>query len=217
MATPGLFISATTKRDTPSTSWPRSCASSEYASTTVIGDGEQIELDNDVTKKLDYEVELAIVIGRTCKNVSAANVADVIFGYTIVNDVTARDLQMDHGQWLKGKALDTTCPMGPVIVTADEFGDPAGHELELLVNGELRQSSSAGDMLFDCARIVESLSTGLTLHPGDVIATGTPSGVALGLNPQPWLKGGDVVEARISGIGSLRNTVHDVSAQVKEW
>jgi 2-keto-4-pentenoate hydratase/2-oxohepta-3-ene-1,7-dioic acid hydratase in catechol pathway len=179
--------------------------------TTVIGQDDEIRLDPAVTQKLDYEVELAFVIGRECRDVPAAKASEVIFGYTVLNDVSARDLQSAHGQWFKGKGLDTSCPIGPWIVTADEFGSPAGHNIMLRVNGETRQSSSTGDMLFDCAAIVESLSQGMTLEPGDIITTGTPSGVALGMVPQLWLKDGDVIEAEIEGIGILRNRVRAVS------
>ncbi|MGO4832646.1 fumarylacetoacetate hydrolase family protein [Rhizobiaceae sp. 2RAB30] len=176
-------------------------------STSVVGHEDEIRLDTRVTQKLDYEVELAFVIGKRCRDVSAEQAMDVVFGYTVLNDVTARDLQFAHGQWFKGKSLDSFCPIGPVIVTADEFGSSTGHALELRVNGELRQSSSTDDMLFDCAAIVESLSAGMTLEPGDIITTGTPSGVGLGMSPQQWLKDGDVVEAKVAGIGVLRNVV----------
>ncbi len=175
--------------------------------TTVIGPEAEIRLDSALTKQLDYEVELAIVIGRTCRDVAVDDVDAVIFGYTIANDVTARDLQRAHGQWFKGKALDTSLPCGPWIVTADEFGDPASHRLSLTVNGEGRQDSTIADMLFDCRQIVASLSAGLTLEPGDIICTGTPSGVGLGLSPQSFLKDGDIVECAIDGIGRLRNRV----------
>jgi 2-keto-4-pentenoate hydratase/2-oxohepta-3-ene-1,7-dioic acid hydratase in catechol pathway len=174
---------------------------------TVIGHDAEIRLDSHVTQKLDYEVELAFVIGVECRDVLASDAAGVIFGYTVLNDVTARDLQMAHGQWFKGKSLDTYCPIGPVIVTADEFGSQSGHALRLRVNGELRQSSSTDDMLFDCAAIVESLSAGMTLMPGDIVTTGTPSGVGLGMSPQVWLQDGDVIEAEVEGIGTLRNAV----------
>ena len=136
-----------------------------------------------------------------------AEAHSVVFGFTILNDVTARDLQQAHGQWFKGKGLDTTCPIGPWIVSADEFGPPAGHRIALRVNGETRQDSNTADMLFDCDAIIESLSAGLTLEPGDIICTGTPSGVGMGLEPQVWLKDGDVVEAEIEGIGVLRSIV----------
>lgn len=180
------------------------------APSTVIGHEAEIRLDGNVTQKLDYEVELAFVIGVECRDVSASDARRVIFGYTVLNDVTARDLQMAHGQWFKGKSLDTYCPMGPVIVTADEFGSPSGRALSLRVNGDVRQSSSTEDMLFDCAAIIESLSAGMTLMPGDIVTTGTPSGVGLGMSPQIWLQDGDVVEAEVEGIGILRNTVRKV-------
>ena len=177
--------------------------------TTLIGPDAEVRLDPELTKQLDYEVELAIVIGATCRDVASEGVDDVIFGYTIANDVTARDLQRAHGQWFKGKSLDTTLPCGPWIVTKDAFGDPASHRLSLTVNGEGRQDSTIADMLFDCREIVVSLSAGLTLEPGDIICTGTPSGVGLGLSPQSFLKHGDVVECAIDGIGRLRNRVVD--------
>jgi 2-keto-4-pentenoate hydratase/2-oxohepta-3-ene-1,7-dioic acid hydratase in catechol pathway len=178
--------------------------------TTVIGPDAEIRLDSALTKQLDYEVELAIVIGTPCRDVAPEAVDDIIFGYTITNDVTARDLQRAHGQWFKGKGLDTTLPCGPWIVTKDDFGDPAAHRLSLTVNGEGRQDSTIADMLFDCREIIVSLSAGLTLEPGDIICTGTPSGVGLGLSPQSFLKDGDVVECEIEGIGRLRNVVVDV-------
>ncbi|MES2944801.1 MAG: fumarylacetoacetate hydrolase family protein [Pseudomonadota bacterium] len=174
--------------------------------TTVIGTGADVRLPA-ATEKLDYEVELGIVMGRNCRDVSEAGAPDCIFGYMVVNDITARDLQRAHGQWFKGKGLDTTCPTGPWIVTADEFDASKSHRLWLSVNGERRQDSVTSDMLFNCAQIVESLSSGMTLEAGDIIATGTPSGVGMGLSPQIWLRDGDVVEAGIDGIGSIVNTV----------
>ena len=158
---------------------------------------------------LDYEVELGIVIGSKVRDLTPANAMAAVFGYTIVNDVTARDKQRDHGQWFKGKGLDTSCPMGPCIVTADEFGAPAGHRISLTVNGAMRQDSNTADMLFDVTQILVSLSAGLTLEPGDVIATGTPSGVAFGMEPQQFLQSGDVMVAAIEGIGQLRNRIGD--------
>jgi 2-keto-4-pentenoate hydratase/2-oxohepta-3-ene-1,7-dioic acid hydratase in catechol pathway len=159
--------------------------------TSVIGDGDVISFDRSVTQRVDYEVELAIVIGRTTKNVSTAEAMDSVFGYTIINDVSARDLQEAHGQFFKGKALDTFCPMGPCIVTADEFGSPdQGRRLTTTVNGAVRQDSTTSDLLFSCAEIVASLSQGMTLEAGDVIATGTPSGVAQGMTPPAWLRHG---------------------------
>jgi 2-keto-4-pentenoate hydratase/2-oxohepta-3-ene-1,7-dioic acid hydratase in catechol pathway len=150
---------------------------------------------------------LAFVVGCRVKDIAVADALDAIFGFTIVNDVTARDLQVSHGQWFKGKGLDGSCPMGPWIVTADEFDVRRGHRISLRVNGEQRQDSNTSDMLFDCAQILSSLSGGMTLEPGDVVATGTPAGVGMGLEPQQWLKPGDVIEADIEGIGVLRNTV----------
>lgn len=175
--------------------------------TAVIGQGAGIQRHEANTSKLDYEVELAVVIGRRCRDVPAERALEHVLGYTIVNDVTARDAQFAHGQWFKGKSFDTFCPMGPWIVTADEFGDPGGRALKLRVNGELRQNSTTADLLFSVPQVIASLSAGLTLEPGDVIATGTPAGVALGMSPPPWLQIGDVVEAEIEGIGRLRNTV----------
>jgi 2-keto-4-pentenoate hydratase/2-oxohepta-3-ene-1,7-dioic acid hydratase in catechol pathway len=175
--------------------------------TAVRGHEDEVSASQSVTKQFDYEVELAIVIGKACRDVKKGEARSVVFGYTVLNDFTARDLQRAHGQWFKGKSLDTTCPIGPWIVTPDEFGDPAGHRITLRVNGETRQDSSTRDMLFDFAAIIESLSAGLTLEAGDIICTGTPSGVGMGLEPQVWLNDGDVVEAEIEGIGILRNTV----------
>jgi len=179
--------------------------------TTVIGQGDDIQWDSRATQQLDYEIELGIVMGKKSINLSEANALSAVFGYTIVNDVSARELQKNHGQWFKGKSLDTFAPIGPCIVTADEFGDTAGHQLVLKVNGEVRQDSNTSDMLFNCAQIIASLSSGMTLEPGDTIATGTPSGVALGMTPQAWLKDGDVVELSITGIGTLTNKVRKVA------
>jgi 2-keto-4-pentenoate hydratase/2-oxohepta-3-ene-1,7-dioic acid hydratase in catechol pathway len=175
--------------------------------TAVVGDGDAVELHAGLTKQLDYEVELAIVIGKTCRDVPLDGVDDVVFGYTIANDVTARDLQRAHGQWFKGKGLDTSLPCGPWIVTADAFGEPSTHRLKLSVNGEVRQDETIADMLFDCRQIVASLSAGLTLEPGDIICTGTPSGVGLGFSPPRLLKDGDEMVCEITGIGRLTNRV----------
>lgn len=177
--------------------------------TAVIGTNADIRLPA-VTGKLDYEVELACVISRPGRDIKAANAGEHIFGFTVLNDITARDLQRSHGQWFKGKALDTSCPIGPWIVTADEFDAKGDQRIWLTVNGETRQDSVISDMLFDCAQIIEHLSAGLTLEAGDIITTGTPSGVGMGLDPQIWLKDGDVVEAGIEGIGSIINTVRAV-------
>lgn len=177
--------------------------------TAVIGSGAEIRLPGN-TGRLDYEVELAFVVGRTARDVPAGDALRHIFGFTVVNDVSARDLQRAHGQWFKGKALDTSCPTGPWIVTADEFDVAADHRLWLSVNGEMRQDAMISDMVFDCAEILSSLSAGMTLEAGDIVATGTPSGVGLGLDPQIWLKDGDIVEAGVEGIGSITNIVRAV-------
>ena len=177
--------------------------------TTVIGHDAPVSRHAKNTQKLDYEVEFAIVIGKTVRDLTPENAMKAIFGYTIVNDVTARDAQAAHGQWFKGKSFDTFCPIGPCIVTADEFGNPSGHRIALRVNGETRQDSNTSDLLFDVSAILTHLSASLTLEPGDIIATGTPSGVALGMTPQKWLQVGDVVEAEVAGIGTLRNRIVD--------
>jgi 2-keto-4-pentenoate hydratase/2-oxohepta-3-ene-1,7-dioic acid hydratase in catechol pathway len=175
--------------------------------TSIVGDGAGIRYDEKVTRRLDYEVELAIVIGKGGRDIPASRAFEHIFGYTIVNDISARDLQKRHDQWFKGKGLDTFCPMGPWIVTADEIADPHALRIELDVNGQKRQDASTGDMIFRIPQIIESLSAGLTLEPGDVIATGTPSGVGYAMNPRQWLKVGDEIVCRLQGVGTLRNTV----------
>jgi len=175
--------------------------------TTVIGPEAGIERHAKNTEKLDYEVELAVVIGKRIRDVTPADALAAVFGYTIVNDISARDAQAAHGQWFKGKSYDTFCPMGPCVVTADEFGDPSGHRLGLKVNGEVRQDSTTSDLLFSVADIISALAASTTLEPGDIISTGTPSGVALGMTPQKWLQVGDLVEAEVEGIGVLRNRI----------
>jgi len=177
--------------------------------TTVIGPEANVLRHAKNTQNLDYEVELAIVIGKKVRDLPPEKAMSAVFGYTIVNDVTARDAQRAHGQWHKGKSFDTFCPMGPCVVTADEFGNPSGHRIALKVNGEIRQDSNTADLLFDVPAMVSYLCASLTLEPGDVIATGTPSGVAMGMTPQKWLQVGDVIEAEVQGIGVLRNRVVD--------
>lgn len=177
------------------------------APTAVIGPGEDIVWDQRATKELDYEAELAVVIGQRGKNIPRDQAYDYIFGYTIVNDVSARDLQRRHGQWHKGKSLDTTCPLGPHIVHKSALSDPMRLDIALRVNGEVRQHSNTARMLFDIPTIIEQLSLGLTLEPGDVIATGTPEGVGFARVPQALLQDGDLVEVEIEGVGVLRNRV----------
>ena len=174
---------------------------------TVIADGEAIELDLAVTENLDYEVELVVVIGSRCRNVAAEDALAHVYGYTVGNDVSARDVQRAHTQWFKGKALDRTCPIGPCIVPARYLRGVADTRITLRVNGETRQDARTSQMIYDIPTIIEQLSLGLTLEPGDLIMTGTPSGVGHGLTPPQWLRAGDVVEAEVEGIGVLRNTV----------
>jgi 2-keto-4-pentenoate hydratase/2-oxohepta-3-ene-1,7-dioic acid hydratase in catechol pathway len=177
------------------------------APTTVNGPFADIHVDRAVTTQVDWEVELGVVIGLTGINIPRATALDHVFGYTVINDISARDVQNAHMQWFKGKSLDGTCPMGPVVVTADEFGDPQAKGLTCRVNGVIKQASSTGDMIFPVATIIEWLSKGMTLEAGDVIATGTPEGVGMGRTPKEFLVDGDVVETDILGIGTLRNRI----------
>jgi 2-keto-4-pentenoate hydratase/2-oxohepta-3-ene-1,7-dioic acid hydratase in catechol pathway len=183
--------------------------------TAIIGPGDDIPYDPQVTQKLDYEVELGVVIGKRGKNIPKDRALGHVFGYTIINDVTGRDLQRRHEQWFKGKALDGSCPMGPHIVHASSIKDPQALDIKLRVNGEQRQSSNTKLMIFDLKTIIEQLSLGLTLEPGDVIATGTPSGVGFAMNPPGLLKGGDVVEAEVEGIGILKNAVREIPHRIE--
>ena len=160
-----------------------------------------------LTDRLDYEAELAVVLGRTARNVKAADAADCIFGYTVLNDVSARDLQTGHKQWYFGKSLDGFTPMGPVLVTADEIAWPPALEITCRVNGELRQESNTFLLITPIGQILEELTAGMTLLPGTIIATGTPAGVGMGFDPPKFLQSGDVVECAIEGIGTLRSTV----------
>ena len=166
-----------------------------------------IERHTDLTNRLDYENELAVIIGKSAKNVKAADAADYIFGYTIVNDVSAREVQTSHKQFYFGKSLDGFTPIGPCITTADEIAFPPALTLTTRVNGELRQNSNTELLLNSIAEIIQELSSGMTLLPGTIIATGTPAGVGMGFDPPKFLKSGDVVECSIEGIGTLRNTV----------
>ena len=166
-----------------------------------------IERHAGLTERLDYENELAVIIGKTARDVKAADAADYIFGYTIVNDVSAREVQTAHKQFYFGKSLDGFTPMGPCITTADEIAFPPALTLTTLVNGEPRQSSNTSLLLNSIAEIIEELSSGMTLLPGTIIATGTPAGVGMGFDPPKFLASGDVVECTIEGIGTLRNTV----------
>jgi 2-keto-4-pentenoate hydratase/2-oxohepta-3-ene-1,7-dioic acid hydratase in catechol pathway len=180
------------------------------APTSVIGPFDDIPVDRNVTQQVDWEVELGAVIGKTGRNISKADALQHVFGYTVINDVSARDLQQQHMQWFKGKSLDGFCPMGPFVVTADEFGDPQSKQLQLRVNGVTKQDASTAKMIFPVDVIIEWLSKGLTLEAGDIIATGTPEGVGMGRTPQEFLNDGDVLETEVEGIGTLRNRIKDV-------
>jgi 2-keto-4-pentenoate hydratase/2-oxohepta-3-ene-1,7-dioic acid hydratase in catechol pathway len=177
---------------------------------SVIGPGDAIVLDAEVTRQADWEVELAVVIGSTARNVAAERALEHVFGYTVANDVSARDVQFADGQWVRGKSLDTFCPLGPAIVTAEEIGDPQRLALSTRVNGEVVQDSNTREMLFGVARLIEFCSHSFTLEPGDVIVTGTPWGCGEFMSPARSLADGDVVEVEVEGIGRLRNPVVDV-------
>jgi 2-keto-4-pentenoate hydratase/2-oxohepta-3-ene-1,7-dioic acid hydratase in catechol pathway len=180
------------------------------ATGTIAGPFDDLLFDPGVSARLDWEVELGIIIGRRGKNIPAAHALEHIFGYTVINDISARDLQFQHSQWFKGKSLDNSCPCGPWIVTSDEVANPHKLRLLLRVNGVVKQDSNTGLMIFNIPTIIETLSAGLTLEPGDIIATGTPAGVGDARTPPEYLKAGDVMETEIEGIGSLRNRIGQV-------
>ncbi|MBP6016752.1 MAG: fumarylacetoacetate hydrolase family protein [Candidatus Promineofilum sp.] len=177
------------------------------ATTCINSPYGDIPYDAAVSEKIDYEAELAVIIGRRVKNATREEALAAVFGYTVLNDVTARDLQTLHKQFFKGKSLDGSCPIGPVIVTADEVPDPYALRITCRVNGELRQDSANETMTFDIPTIIGHLSRGMTLLPGDIIATGTPSGVGFAMKPPVFLRPGDVVECAIEGIGAIRNRI----------
>jgi 2-keto-4-pentenoate hydratase/2-oxohepta-3-ene-1,7-dioic acid hydratase in catechol pathway len=174
--------------------------------TAISGPWDDIPLWPGLDEGVDYEAELAVVIGRGGRNIARADAMAHVFGYTVVNDVTARDLQGTHKQWLLGKGIDGFCPMGPWIVTADEL-DLASMRVSCTVNGEKRQDASTADLIFDVPTLIETISRSMALLPGDVIATGTPEGVGIGFKPPRFLRDGDVVECAIEGIGRIRNTL----------
>ncbi len=161
----------------------------------------------ELVDSLDYECELAVIIGKNAKNVSEENAFDYVFGYTILNDVSARNLQTRHKQWYFGKSLDGFCPMGPDIITEDEFDRPPVLTIQSYINGELRQNSNTGLLIFDIPHVISELSQGTTLKAGTIISMGTPAGVGMGFQPPKFLKKGDVIECRIEKIGSLKNYV----------
>ena len=174
----------------------------------AVPDGGFIEAHTDLVQKLDYECELAVVLGKDAKDVPAGQTKDYVFGYTILNDVSARDVQTAHKQWYFGKSLDGFTPMGPCIVTADEFDTyPPALPIRSRVNGELRQDSNTKLQIFDIDHVIHELSQGMTLKAGTIIATGTPAGVGMGMDPPQFLHPGDTVQCEIEGIGTLTNTV----------
>jgi 2-keto-4-pentenoate hydratase/2-oxohepta-3-ene-1,7-dioic acid hydratase in catechol pathway len=177
----------------------------------LVGDGATISWPAGLTSQVDYEAELAVVIGRRVSSVDAEHALDYVLGYSCLNDVSARDLQVTDGQWTRAKGLDTFCPMGPWIVTADEIPNPAELRVSCLVNGELRQDAPAGDMIHGVAQLISFCSRAFTLEPGDIIATGTPGGVGAFREPPVYLADGDVVEVSIDRIGKLRNVCHIVT------
>jgi 2-keto-4-pentenoate hydratase/2-oxohepta-3-ene-1,7-dioic acid hydratase in catechol pathway len=177
------------------------------APTAIAGPDTTLRLSAAVSREYDYEAELAVVIGAECKDVAESEALHVVFGYTALNDVTARDLQREYGQWFKGKSLDSSCPLGPWVVTPEEVGDPHSLELRLRRNGIEKQHSNTSKMIFSVPRLIAELSKGMTLLPGDVIATGTPEGVGFARTPPEFLADGDVLEVEIERIGILRNAV----------
>ena len=174
-------------------------------STAVVGPGATIRWDPALTQQVDYEVELGVVMGRTARRVPAAEALDYVAGYTICNDVTARDLQHGDRQWVRGKSLDTFCPLGPWLVTREEVPDPQDLSLRCTLNGQVMQDSTTAEMIFGVAYLIEFISRAFTLLPGDVIATGTPHGVGVFRSPQVFMKDGDVVTVEVEGLGQLTN------------
>jgi 2-keto-4-pentenoate hydratase/2-oxohepta-3-ene-1,7-dioic acid hydratase in catechol pathway len=177
------------------------------APTTIIAAGEGIPSHAGTTSQLDYEGELGVVIGKRVVNLTEEDWSEAVFGYTVINDISARDIQHSHKQWFKGKSLDGSCPMGPFIVTADEIPNPQKLQIQTRVNGEVRQDMSTAQMIFEVAEVLVALTAGITLEPGDIIATGTPSGVGYAMNPPHFLKTGDQVSVTITGVGQLDNHV----------
>jgi 2-keto-4-pentenoate hydratase/2-oxohepta-3-ene-1,7-dioic acid hydratase in catechol pathway len=177
------------------------------ATTAVTGPYDSVSFDAAVSDKMDWEVELGVVIGRRGKNISEAEALDYVFGYTVINDISARDLQRQGKQFFKGKSLDDSCPMGPWIVTADSLPDPHVLRITSRVNGQTKQDSSTDRMIFNIPTTIAYLSRGMTLLPGDIISTGTPSGVGFARTPPEYLQPGDVVECEVEQIGTIRNEI----------
>jgi 2,4-diketo-3-deoxy-L-fuconate hydrolase len=184
------------------------------APTAIADPGEVLALDGTLSPQYDWEAELGVIIGTRCRDVSEADALRVVFGYTCFNDVTARDLQRAHGQWFKGKSLDYTAPIGPWLVDASDIGDPQNLTIELRVNGVPKQHANTASMIFSVRAVIASLSAGLTLEPGDIIASGTPEGVGYARTPPEFLTDGDIMEVDIERIGVLRNAVNIQTGRV---
>lgn len=182
-------------------------------SNTLAADGDAITWPEGFTEKVDWEAELGVVIGKRAQGVSEADALSHVFGYVAANDVSARDVQLGEAQWVRGKSLDGFCPLAPSVVTRDEVADVQSLGIRCLVNGEAVQSSNTREMIFSVAFLVAYLSRAITLEPGDLILTGTPAGVGLGLKPPRFLKRGDVVSVEIDGLGSVTNPVHGAVAR----
>jgi acylpyruvate hydrolase len=173
---------------------------------TLVGHGDEV-IHHAITNELDYEGELGVIIGRRARHVLEPDALEYVAGYTIVNDISARDLQLGDPQWIRGKSLDTFCPVGPLFVSRDEIADVDRLQIQTRVNGELRQDAPASDMIFKVPKLIEFITEGITLEPGDLILTGTPSGVAFGMPDPVYLKAGDVVEITITDLGTLRSVI----------
>jgi len=185
---------------------PQKCVIFSKPTNTVIGYGDAIEHNAAITQQMDWEGELAVIIGKKATKVKKEAAMDYVFGYSIINDISARDCRRS-GQWIVSKGQDTYAPFGPVIVTADEIANPQNLNITTLVNGVKKQQGNTQYMLFGVKEIIEDISEGMTLDPGDIIATGTPAGVGAGRNPQEWMWPGDTVEVTIEGIGTLKNPI----------
>ena len=177
------------------------------AASCVTGPFDDVPYDPEISDKMDWEVELGVIIGRAGHKVAVADAPDYVFGYTVINDITARELQKRHKQFYLAKSLPRSCPMGPVIVTADEIPDPQALRLQCCVNGELKQDASTASQIFDVMTVVACVSKSPSLEPGDIISTGTPSGVGYARTPPEYLRPGDVVECEVEKIGRIRNRI----------
>lgn len=189
---------------------PRPLVFAKFPS-SIVGPTDPIVIDRAVTQRVDWEVELAVVVGRTMRRVSETDALDYVAGYTVANDVSARDVQFGDGQWVRGKSLDTFCPLGPCLVTPDEFGDPQDKGLWTRVNGETMQASNTSKMLFGVAELLSFCSHSFTLDPGDIVLTGTPWGCGEFMSPVRSLQAGDVVESEVEGIGTIVSPVEELA------